>query len=178
MKPMTSSPFEPVDLLDLKLLPAWVKEPVDAKRYADAEGEQDSERPAQHRRGAPTRTGRSARSSDRWRAGARRPVTKAGGHEVGRDSERGSRAGRRARPQQDPRESPHREAHSEISRPVSPEVTIRFLPYSPAFENVVAQIKSGSVAYSLYALARLFLEKPERYEVRLTAKAESPLYQL
>jgi hypothetical protein len=45
-------------------------------------------------------------------------------------------------------------------------------------ENVVAQIKSGSVAYSLYALARLFLEKPERYEVRLTAKAESPLYRL
>jgi hypothetical protein len=43
---------------------------------------------------------------------------------------------------------------------------------------VVAQIKSGSVAYSLFVLARLFLEKPGRYEVRLTAKAEAPLYQL
>ncbi len=85
---------------------------------------------------------------------------------------------RRARRQQDRRESPHREARSEISRPVSAEVTIRFLPYSPAFENVVAQIKSGSVAYSLYALARLFLEKPERYDVRLTAKVESPLYRI
>ncbi len=167
---MTSSPVEPADLLDLKLLPAWLKEPVDAKRYADAEGEQDSERPAQHRRGAPTRRGLSARSSDRRRAGARHPVTKTGGHEAGRD--------RRARRQQDRRESPHREARSEISRPVSAEVTIRFLPYSPAFENVVAQIKSGSVAYSLYALARLFLEKPERYDVRLTAKVESPLYRI
>src|SRR5207247_9381170 len=49
---------------------------------------------------------------------------------------------------------------------------------SLAFDNVVAQIKSGSVAYSVFALARLFLEKPERYEVRLTAKAESPLYRL
>ena len=175
---MTSSPVEPADLLDLKLLPAWLKEPVDAKRYADAEGEQDSERPAQHRRGAPTRRGLSARSSDRRRAGARHPVTKTGAHEAGRDSERGSRAGRRARRQQDRRESPHREARSEISRPVSAEVTIRFLPYSPAFENVVAQIKSGSVAYSLYALARLFLEKPERYDVRLTAKVESPLYRI
>jgi hypothetical protein len=58
------------------------------------------------------------------------------------------------------------------------EITIRFLPYSRMFENVVAQIKSGSVAYSIFALARLFLEKPERYEVRLTAKAGSPLYQL
>jgi hypothetical protein len=43
---------------------------------------------------------------------------------------------------------------------------------------VVAQIKSGSVAYSLFVLARLFLEKPGRYEVRVTAKAEAPLYQL
>jgi hypothetical protein len=170
MKPMTSSAVEPADLLDLKLLPAWVKEPVEAKRYADVEVEHGPERPARHRRGAPTERGRSARSSDRWRAGARHPFTKARGHEVGRD--------RRARRHQDRRESAHREAHSEISRPVSPEVTIRFVPYSPAFENVVAQIKSGSVAYSLYALARLFLEKPERYDVRLTAKAESPLYRV
>ncbi|PYJ39404.1 MAG: hypothetical protein DME84_01850 [Verrucomicrobia bacterium] len=55
---------------------------------------------------------------------------------------------------------------------------IRFLPYSPAFENVVAQIKSASVAYSLFALARLFLEKPVGYEVCLAAKQESPLFQL
>jgi hypothetical protein len=62
--------------------------------------------------------------------------------------------------------------------PVPLEITIRFLPYSRVFENVVAQIKSGSVAYSIFALARLFLEKPERYEVRLTAEAGSPLFQL
>ncbi len=43
---------------------------------------------------------------------------------------------------------------------------------------MVAQIKSGSVAYSLFVLARLFLEKAGRYEVRLTAKAEAPLFQL
>jgi len=43
---MTSSAVEPADLLDLKLLPAWVKEPVEAKRYADVEGEHDYERPA------------------------------------------------------------------------------------------------------------------------------------
>ncbi len=55
---------------------------------------------------------------------------------------------------------------------------IRFLPRQNVFENVVAQIKSGSVAYSLFVLARLFLEKAGRYEVRLTAKAEAPLFQL
>ena len=47
------------------------------------------------------------------------------------------------------------------------EGTILFLPRQSVFENVVAQIKSGSVAYSLFVLARLFLEKPGRYEVRL-----------
>jgi len=47
-----------------------------------------------------------------------------------------------------------------------------------AFENVVAQIKSGSVAYSLFALARLFLEKATRHDVQLTAPSESPLFQL
>jgi hypothetical protein len=61
---------------------------------------------------------------------------------------------------------------------VPPQIITRFLPYTPAFENVVAQIKSGSVAYSLYALARLFLEKPERYEVELTGKMESTFYRL
>src|ERR1700720_2102006 len=61
---------------------------------------------------------------------------------------------------------------------VASQVAIHFLPRGPAVENVAAQIKSGSVAYSLFALARLFLEKPERYGVRLTTKPESPLYQL
>jgi hypothetical protein len=178
MKPMTSSPVETVDLLDLRLLPAWVKEPVEAKRYAEVEVEPDSERPARHRRGAPThKRRRPTRSSDRSRPGVQRPIAKAGRHEAERDSKR-FREQRGARRQQDRREFPHRDDRSEISRPVLPEITIRFLPYAPAFENVVVQIKSGTVAYSLYALARLFLEKPERYDVRLMAKPESPLYQL
>ena len=42
-------------------------------------------------------------------------------------------------------------------------------PQEPSLENVIAQIKSGSFAYSLFALARLFLERPERYSVRLHA---------
>jgi hypothetical protein len=183
MKPMTSSPVEPADLLDLKLLPAWVKEPVEAKRYADAEGDHDSERPARHRRGTPTARGRrstainreQALNSDKSRAGIRRPLRKAGGH-----------GGRRHHPPKPDRHStrgarveyrPGEDVRPPITR-TPLDVTIRFLPYSTAFENVVTQIKSGSVAYSLYALARLFLEKPERYEIRFTAKAESPLYRL
>ena len=173
---MTSSPVEAADLLDLKLLPAWVKEPVEAKRYADVEGEPDSERPAHHhRRDAPMHRGRrSARTPDRSRAGFQRPATKAGKHESRRHRpERGRHSARHGKAEDRPRGE---ERPSETRTPL--QIIVRFLPYSAAFENVVAQIKSGSVAYSLYALARLFLEKPERYEVRLTAKAESPLYRL
>jgi hypothetical protein len=168
---MTSSRVEAADLLDLKLLPAWVKEPVEAKRYADVEVE--PERRAQHRRGAPTHRGRrSAHGSDRSRAGGQRPSTKPGKHEARRHwPERDRHSARRGRMEDRPRG----EEHPSVTQ--TP-ITIHFLPYSTAFENVVAQIKSGSVAYSLYALARLFLEKPERYDVRLTAKAESPLFRL
>jgi hypothetical protein len=175
MKPMTSSTVEPADLLDLKLLPAWVKEPVEAKRYGDAPSDYDPERPARHRRGTPRRMGRrSTFISDKSPAAGRRPVRKGserqqrrGRFEPDRDSRRGGRVEDR------PRGDEH--------RPVTPtplQITIRFLPHSPAFENVVAQIKFGSVAYSLYALARLFLERPERYEVQFAAKGESPFYRL
>src|SRR5438105_10683534 len=175
MKPMTSSPVERVDLLDLKLLPAWVKEPVEAKRYADAAGEHDVERPARHHRGKQMQRGRrSSRSSDRSPGRPQRPITKAAKHEPRRHRSGPDRhSARRGRME----DHLGREEQPSVTR-TPPQIIIHFLPYPPAFENVVAQINSGSVAYSLYALARLFLEKPERYEVRLTAKAESPLYRL
>ena len=59
-----------------------------------------------------------------------------------------------------------------------PQVAVRFLPNPAAFESVIAQIKSGSLAYSVFALARLFLDKPERYAVRLTAAEGAGLHQL
>jgi len=55
---------------------------------------------------------------------------------------------------------------------------VKFLPRAAALENVVEQIKSSSVAYSLFALARLFLEKATRHDVKLTAPTGSPLFQL
>ena len=114
------------------------------------------------------------RDSDRSRAGVQHPTSNADRRH--RDGLRRKTGGRERHPHKSKdRRSPNRHA------PVTPtplEIAIRFLPYSPAFENVAAQIKSGSVAYSLFALARLFLEKPVGYEVCLTAKQESPLYRL
>ena len=59
-----------------------------------------------------------------------------------------------------------------------PPIAVKFLPRTAAFENVVAQIKSSSVAYSLFALARLFLEKAPRHDVQLAAPPETQLFQL
>jgi hypothetical protein len=173
MKTMSSSPVEPADLIDLKLLPAWVKEPAEPRSYEhytgeEGEGPRDGGgRPRDKRRG-----GRKRRTSN-----FEQPTSMADKTRPGR---LGKKMGRRERR---PRESKDRPARSGQDRhiPVARmplEITTRFLPCSRVLENVAAQIKSGSVAYSVFALARLFLEKPERYEVRLTAKAGSPLYQL
>src|SRR5207248_3206115 len=91
---------------------------------------------------------------------------------------------RRARPprrRQDQRRFRNLQSGSDHRPPVErplPPIAVKFLPRVSAFENVVAQIKSGSVAYSLFALARLFLEKATRHDVQLTATSESPLFQL
>src|SRR5437764_3164558 len=180
MKLMTSSAVETVDLLDLKLLPAWVKEPADSKSYADYTEEED--RGAQKRwhgapRGKPKHrtpiNREQASDSGKSRSSIQHPTTKVERrHRDGLRRKSGVRDGR-------PRGSKncsrlHR--HPQFTR--KPSVTVRFLPYSLAFENVVAQIKSGSVAYSVFALARLFLEKPVGYEVYVAAKPHSPLFQL
>jgi len=166
MNLMTSPTIETVDLLDLKLLPAWVKEPAEARSYAHYSGEEDTgRRKAGHgpQRGKPKRRTSNIQRQTRK---ADRPHREASRNKTGTTTRRWH--GAKHRP------SPNRDAP--VMR--TPPVTIRFLPYLPAFENVVAQIQSGSVAYSLFALARLFLEKPVGYEVCLTAKVESPLYQL
>jgi hypothetical protein len=172
MNVMSAPAVEPADLLDLKFLPAWVKEPGATKHYDHYTGEEahtelrsrdrigrhkDRSFPSRERRVQPQRPGsrpdRRPRDRTPKAEGTRR-----------HDSDRGKN-----------RRPPDRAAQP----PPKPfEGTIRFLPRQNVFENVVAQINSGSVAYSLFVLARLFLEKAGRYEVRLTAKAEAPLFQL
>jgi len=162
---MSVSPAEPVDLLDLKLLPAWVKEPTEERKYDYVEGEEAPGRDRRHPAGKRSTFKAGKRDLVRQgKVGSDRRAPRIHGRDE-QDRDRGPRPVSRARDQHKPSVVP-------------PEITVRFLPHSPAFESVVAQIKSTSVAYSLFALARLFLEKPERYDVRLMAKAESPVYQL
>jgi hypothetical protein len=172
MNVMSAPPVESVDLLDLKFLPAWVKEAPATNHYDHYTAEEAStelrsrDRVGRHKdRSFPSRerrghTQRPGSKPDRPHRG-RIPKT---GETRGRDSDHAKN-----------RRSSDRVAPA-ASKPF--EGTIRFLPRQNVFENVVTQIQSGSVAYSLFVLARLFLEKPGRYEVRITAKAEAPFFQL
>ena len=148
------------DLLDLRMLPSWANEPSRPNEYADFEGE-DSD-PTRQRPDRPRRR-------ERDRQDRRQPD---------RSRERPSRDNR-SRPSREPRRDrpPQRGPRPEIA-PEPLAVTVRFLPHQRSFESVVAQIKSSSVAYSVFALARLFLEKPERYEVRVTMPEGTSLFQL
>src|SRR5205814_5485683 len=130
--------------------------------YADFAGEEAE--PGGRRHDRPRN-----RDRDRERRGPRRPERRKDGPDRDRRPSRPHDANR------DHGQS--RERRPEV--PAEPlAVTVRFLPHQKAFENVIAQIKSAPIAYSVFALARLFLEKPERYDVRLTMPEGLQLFQL
>src|SRR5436190_9099168 len=165
MQAMSQSTVETVDLLDLKLLPAWVKEPAEPRSYADYTGEESRWQKTGH--GPPRDRPKRRRPSSSQRPG---PKTDRRHPEARRNKGAIPRISHGAKDR--------RPLNRHLPPALTSPVTVRFMPYSPALENVAAQIKSGSVAYSLFALARLFLEKPVGYEVCLTTKEEPPLYQL
>jgi hypothetical protein len=160
-----SSPTTTEDLLDLKLMPAWVNEPPRVNEYSNFEGEDERSferggaRPNRDRERRPPRS-RDPRAPQSREQRPRRP---------GPERPGGRRPAEDHRRQEDRRER-------EVVQPIA--VDVRFLPHAAAFNSVIAQIKSGMVAYSVFALARLFLEKPERYDVKLTTAEDRPLFQL
>src|SRR6476469_1431647 len=157
---MPSSPPNE-DLLDLRMLPAWANEPARPTDYADFEGEEADPTGRRHDRSPRNR------DRDRERRGPRKPD----GRKDRPDRNRDRRSPRPPDPRRD--HGPQRDRREET--PVEPlAVSVRFLPHQKAFENVIAQIKSAPIAYSVFALARLFLEKPERYDVRLTMPEGAP----
>src|SRR5438477_12159714 len=159
------------------MLPAWVNEPAPTERYAQHQGEERVDRRSGDRRPRdkrpPDRKGPRPGFSDR-------PVSK------GKPSDRPRRHDRRPprtqdRHRKDQRGFVNRQSSASAARTSDrplPPIAVKFLPRLSAFENVVAQIKSGSVACSLFALARLFLDKATRHDVQLTAPAVFPLDQL
>src|SRR5437660_5946116 len=158
-----ASSGEPIDLIDLKFLPAWVKEDWSATRHAGFEGEEERANwspEGMARRPRPPRYRRDDEKNHRRR-------------------DRGERDQRKPLDRRDRKRSRDFPARREPPAPlVLPQFDVHFLPQAAAFENVAAQIKTGTAAYSVYALARLFLQKPERYHVRVKTKNATPLFRL
>src|SRR6266550_1945526 len=158
------APGEPVDLIDLKFLPAWVKDDWSVARHARFEGEEEQAhwpREGTDRRPRPPRRRRDGEKNRRRR-------------------DRGERDERKPLEREDRKRSRDffpvpRQASTP---PPLPQLDVHFLPQAAAIENVAAQIKTGAAAYSVYALARLFLQKPERYHVRIKTKDVTPLFRL
>jgi hypothetical protein len=153
--------IDPGDLLDLKLMPAWVKEPSTREDYAQYEGD---EQPARIERS-------SARRRDQ-----RQPARKGGPSPRQSGKRDGAGKGRRDEPRQARNRRPRDQTPPRPDVPL--EIAAQFLPRPAVLDNVVAQVKAEALAYSLFFLARSFLEKPQRYEVILQAQPESPLHQL
>lgn len=144
------------DLFDLKMLPAWATESPNENRYADFAGEAEARPGQRERRGG---------GGERRDRGPRPPR---------RDEP--LRDGRGERDRRSPQRGPAPPPRTQETWAPPPAVEVRFLPDRRALESVLAQIKGGHLAYSVFSLARMFLEKPERYDVRLKAK-EAPLFQ-
>jgi len=173
---VADTPLELDELVDLKMLPAWVNEPAPTERYAQHQGEDQRERPGRGRRDDHGQK-RKRPTPNRRQPGSDRPTSKAEQGHKPRDGRAGPTPRRHDRRPPRAQDRHRQDRHPPVERPLPP-IAVKFLPRLSAFENVVAQIKSGSVAYSLFALARLFLEKAPRHDVQLIAPPESPLFQL
>ena len=195
-KEAMSTPSDaPVDLLDLKLLPAWVKDPG-PERYAEYTGDGGEQTPAGReprgerdrrpgrRRGDSGRDrrgphlGRTERGQEQRREDSRsRPGSTQERENRGRPSRGVPQKGRPPRGKGDQVSRQH-EDRQQVWQTIARQITIRFLPHRRVLDNVLVQIKSNTLAYSIFSLARLFLEKPERYDVGLSAVGVSSLFRL
>ncbi len=159
---------DPLPSLDLRLTPDWLKESEPGNRYADYDGDDSQDR---HHRGRRDRRDdrprRPSPSNDR----PRRPQTDRGPAPSNkspqapapRSAESGSpRPTRSDRPRFQRREEPALRPEAEPAP-----VQIDFLPEERAFSKIIQQIKQGHIAYPLFGLARMFLERPERHRIRV-----------
>lgn len=133
---------------DLKFLPDWLKEPPKKNVYANYEGE-DAERP------------RRDFTKPRPRKGDRKPKER-----------RSPDAPRQRRPETaDDRPRGHAPSHVRGEKTVP--VKVEFLPELHCAAALARQIKASARAYPLFDLARMFLEKPDRHRVKITASDPS-----
>jgi hypothetical protein len=151
---MSTSPESEFDLEKL-FLPAWAQEPASANRFAKYEGEEGRD-PKGDRRGPRVRSDRAEGERQR------KPDQRGGG---------GPRREGRSQGPQNRERGPRREERPQREPPAPlPELNVAFTPDGKGVESLARQIKMTGRAYPLFDIARLILEKPERYTVAFSVK--------
>lgn len=161
---MSDLPLE----LDLKFLPAWLKEAPAPNRYADFEGEREApRRDRDDRRGSQGRGERRGPRPPQGGGGPRRENRdNRGGRGPGPGGGRGKPSGPRGHGKdRDFRES--RPQQPSVSQP--PVVKVEIFPEPAAAAGIAKQIKAGARACGVFRVAKMFLERMERYRVKVTA---------
>lgn len=174
---MNDSDPLPINLDELRLLPAWLREgeAEPADRYASHNYPLEGER---ERRGGPGGGGRRPDFSPRERS-----VSQGRGDGGARRPDR-ARSGPPSRSGPPRRERDERRPSGPPPAPVVPApVGIQFLPDDRCLESIVKQIRSRHLAYPLFGLARMFLQEPARHWLEISvlpaaAEKGATLYQL
>ena len=157
---MSTLPENELDLEKL-FLPAWAQEPASAKHYAHFEGGDEPRERRDERRGRRP-PGRPNRPGDRPRS-ERPPGNRSGG---------GQRPGFDKRNFKRDKPEFRRDERREPRPPPAPlpEINLAFLPEEKGVESLARQIRTTGRAYPLFDIARLILERPERYQVQFSIR--------
>ena len=173
---MSTLPENELDLEKL-FLPAWAQQPPSAKHYAQYEGGEeprgrqgDRRGPRPPRRDGPPRD-RDRQGANRGAPGANRGAPPGARRGPRRDGDRPKPFGepRRSFGGRDPRDSREPRERRELPPPL-PELNVNLVPDEKGVESLARQIKTTGRAYPLFDIARLILERPERYSVTFTVK--------
>jgi hypothetical protein len=160
---------DPLPSLDLRLTPDWLKESEPGNRYADYVGDDSQDRNHRGRRDRrDDRPRRSSPPSDRPRRAPSDRLPAANNKAPQAPIQRAAEGGAPKPPLRNDRTRFQRRDEPSLRPEVEPApVQIDFLPEERAFSKIIQQIKLGHVAYPLFGLARMFLERPERHRIRV-----------
>jgi len=163
----------PVEL-DLKFLPDWLKEAPAPNRYADFAGE-EPRRERDDRRGPGRGPSRGPRppQGDRGRGPRRDDRGGRGPSPAGRGGKPGGIRGQRDERVSHESRAPQQEA------PRTPVVRVEILPEPAAATGIAKQIRTSARACGVFRVANMFLDKFERFRVRVTAlDSAAVIYQI
>ena len=162
---MSDTPLE----LDLKFMPAWLKEAPAPNRYADFAGE-EPRRDRDDRRGPGRGPSRGPRppQGDRDR-GPRRDDKRGGGRPPGPGGRPGKPGGFGGpRDQRDDRGF-RDQRPPEPQAPRAPVVKVEIFPEPAAATGIAKQIKLSARACGVFRVANMFMDRFDRFRVRVTA---------